>query len=87
MTWNVITVSLRQSLIPDHLLGRINSVHRLLAWGTMPVGAALGGFLGSTFGLTAPYLVGGVVVVALAIVGPPVINTRSIEHARSEAPL
>lgn len=27
--WNVITVSLRQSLIPDHLLGRVNSVYRL----------------------------------------------------------
>jgi MFS family permease len=87
MTWNVITVSLRQALIPDHLLGRINSVYRLLAWGTMPVGAALGGFLGSTFGLAAPYLVGGVVAIALAILALPVINTRSIEHARSEAPL
>ena len=87
MTWNVITISLRQSIIPDHLLGRINSVYRLLAWGTMPIGAALGGFLASTFGLTSPFLVGGVVGVALAIAALPVINTRSLEHARAEAPL
>jgi hypothetical protein len=31
--WNVITVSLRQRLIPDHLLGRVNSVYRFFAWG------------------------------------------------------
>jgi MFS family permease len=41
--WNVITVSLRQSIIPSHLLGRVNSVYRFLAWGGMPIGAALGG--------------------------------------------
>ena len=30
-TWNVITVSLRQSIIPPHLLGRVNSVYRFFA--------------------------------------------------------
>ncbi len=43
--WNVITVSLRQSIIPDELLGRVNSVYRLFAWGMIPVGAAIGGLL------------------------------------------
>ncbi|MFC7647339.1 hypothetical protein ACFQX6_47600 [Streptosporangium lutulentum] len=38
--WNVITVSLRQRVIPDRLLGRVNSTYRLVAWGTMPLGAA-----------------------------------------------
>ena len=37
--WNVITVSLRQSIIPDHLLGRVNSVYRFFAWGMMPIGS------------------------------------------------
>ena len=41
--WNVITVSLRQTIIPDHLLGRVNSVYRFFAWGMMPVGLAAGG--------------------------------------------
>ena len=41
LLWNVITVSLRQSIIPDHLLGRVNSVYRFLAWGMIPIGAAL----------------------------------------------
>ena len=50
--WNVITVSFRQSVIPDHLLGRVNSVYRFFGWGMMPIGAALG--------------LGGIVAIALA---------------------
>ena len=53
--WNVITVSLRQRIVPDHLLGRVNAGYRLLAWGTMPIGAALGGLTASRFGLTAAF--------------------------------
>jgi MFS family permease len=76
-------VSLRQSLIPDHLLGRINSVYRLLAWGTMPVGAALGGFLASVLGLASPFLIGGVVFLILAALTWPVVNSRAVEEARA----
>ena len=53
--WNVITVSLRQRIVPDHLLGRVNAGYRLLAWGTMPLGAALAGFVGDRWGLTAVF--------------------------------
>ena len=45
LTWNVITVSLRQTIIPAELLGRVNSVYRFFAWGMIPIGAALGGVL------------------------------------------
>ncbi len=41
--WNVVSVSTRQRLIPDALLGRVNSVYRLLAWGMMPLGLVLSG--------------------------------------------
>lgn len=50
--WNVTTVSLRQRITPDHLLGRLNSGYRLLAWGTMPLGAAAGGIIAQFAGLT-----------------------------------
>ncbi len=43
--WNVITVSLRQAIIPDRLLGRVNSVYRFFGWGMMPIGIFLGGLL------------------------------------------
>ena len=66
--WNVITVALRQRVIPDELLGRVNSVYRLVAYGTMPVGALLGGALARAFGLRAPFLTGGILI-AITIPG------------------
>ncbi|MEM8592354.1 MAG: MFS transporter, partial [Pseudomonadota bacterium] len=41
--WNTVTVSHRQRVTPSELLGRVNSVYRLLAWGMMPVGLLLSG--------------------------------------------
>ncbi len=58
--WNVVTVSLRQQIVPSDLLGRVNSVYRMLGWGLMPVGALAGGFVAHAAGLRAPYIVGGV---------------------------
>lgn len=43
--WNVVSVSTRQRMIPDALLGRVNSIYRLLAWGMMPVGLVLSGLV------------------------------------------
>ena len=65
MVWNVITVSFRQAVTPDHLLGRLNSVYRLLAWGTMPIGAAVGGLTAEAFGLRAVFASMGVLAALL----------------------
>ena len=43
--WNVITVSLRQTIIPDRLLGRVNSVYRFFGWGVIPIGGLIGGVM------------------------------------------
>ncbi len=43
LVWNVVSVSTRQRLIPDALMGRVNSIYRLLAWGMMPLGLVLSG--------------------------------------------
>ena len=68
--WNVITVSLRQRVIPDHLLGRVNAVYRFLGWGAMPLGAFLGGVLADRFGLRAPFLAASaIMVVGIAVLG------------------
>jgi hypothetical protein len=45
LIWNVVSVSMRQRMIPDALLGRVNSIYRLLAWGMMPVGLILSGVI------------------------------------------
>jgi MFS family permease len=81
--WNVITVSLRQSLIPDRLMGRVNSVYRLLAWGTMPIGALLGGFLGRVYGLRSPFFVAAAVHAVLALLALRFFSNAILEHART----
>jgi MFS family permease len=53
--WNVVTVSLRQRITPDRLLGRMNASYRLVGWGTMPLGALLGGALAEASGLLAAF--------------------------------
>lgn len=84
VVWNVITVSFRQSIIPDRLLGRVNSVYRLLAWGTMPVGALLGGILGELFGLEVVFAVGGVGILFL-LLARNVLNDDVLNAAEREA--
>lgn len=44
MVWNVTTVSYRHRVIPDALLGRVNSLYRFFGWGMMPLGALAGGW-------------------------------------------
>ncbi len=85
MWWNVIAVSLRQSIVPDRLLGRVNSVYRLLAWGTMPLGALVGGLLAELFGLRAPYFFSAAGLLLLAVAILPVISNHSLAQAKAEA--
>jgi MFS family permease len=87
IVWNVVTVSLRQAIIPDELLGRVNSVYRFLGWGMMPIGAALGGVVASAFGLRATYWIGGAVLLAMALLTFRTVNNRAIATARAAGPL
>jgi predicted MFS family arabinose efflux permease len=89
--WNVITVSLRQTIIPPHLLGRVNSVYRFFAWGMMPVGAALGGitvavvstFADRDWALRATWLVNAAIHFGLFAFGRAKLTTAKIESARA----
>lgn len=81
--WEVVTVSLRQAIVSDQLIGRVVSAYRLLGYGAIPLGAVLGGVLGRTFGLRAPFVLGAVVLAAMALLVAPVVNTRSIQAARA----
>ncbi|MFF3441972.1 MFS transporter [Streptosporangium sp. NPDC002721] len=52
---NVVSVSLRQRLIPGGLLGRVNATCRLIGMGAMPLGAAAGGLVAALAGLPAVF--------------------------------
>lgn len=77
LLWNIVTVSWRQRIIPDDLLGRVNSLYRFFGWGLTPVGALLGGWLvsmatpslGREVALQVPYVLAVVVFVCVAISG------------------
>jgi predicted MFS family arabinose efflux permease len=71
--WNIVTVSLRQRVVPGELLGRVNSVYRMLGWGLMPVGALAGGFVANAAGLRAPYTIGGIICAIALVASLPVL--------------
>src|SRR5690242_19845774 len=58
--YNVTQMSLRQSLTPERLQGRMNSVIRFIVWGTIPLGPLLGGLLASTIGLKETQIASGI---------------------------
>ncbi len=88
--WNTITVSLRQSIIPSHLLGRVNSVYRFFAWGSIPIGMFVGGglvavmthFVSRQDALRTPYLISFVLGLLLWILAAPRLTSAKIEAAR-----
>jgi len=43
--FNINTGSLRQAIVPNHMLGRVISIAMVLAWSANPIGALAGGFL------------------------------------------
>ena len=80
--YTITTVSFRQALIPDRLLGRVNATFRVLAGGAAPVGALLGGALGELLGLRPTLLIGGVLSVGalLWLWWSPVLTLRRPEQ-------
>lgn len=90
--WNVITVSLRQSIIPDELLGRVNSVYRFLAWGMIPIGTALGGLTvviaettwSRETALRTPFFLAGILGALLTVYAVPRLTTARLDAARDE---
>jgi MFS family permease len=67
MVWNVLTMSLRQVLIPQELFGRVQGAYRTLVWGGIPLGSVTGGLLAGWLGLRWVFLVAGLMMLALAV--------------------
>jgi MFS family permease len=66
--FNINTGSLRQAIVPNHLLGRIISIAGVLAWSAIPLGSLLGGFAVHWTGNVAlVYAVIGVISSAIAV--------------------
>ncbi len=74
--YNISQVSLRQAITPDRVQGRMNATMRTIVWGTIPLGAFIGGILGTGIGLVQTIVLGGILsmLAALWIVLGPVIR-------------
>jgi MFS family permease len=83
--WNVVSVSLRQTLTPDHLRGRVAGASRLVTWGAQPVGAVLGGVAASWLGLRAPFFVAAAGLALTFLLTLRLINNRTIADAEAGA--
>lgn len=85
MTWSVISVSLRQELIPARLLGRVNSAYAVFGFGSLSLGAVGGGLLAARYGLTAPFWCSFVAMSLLTVACWPILRARTVAEARSQA--
>lgn len=65
--WNVPWGALRQAIVPGAMLGRAMGVVRTIGWGLTPIATVLGGFV-ARIDLRLPFVIGGVIVVVLALV-------------------
>ncbi|MGP4011170.1 MFS transporter [Streptomyces sp. 4N124] len=86
MSVNIVIVgALRQSLAPAEIRGRVLSASRLISLMGAPFGAVLGGYLAGAISLRAPFIMGGLLMVLVALVSLPALSNRSIQEATEEA--
>jgi predicted MFS family arabinose efflux permease len=78
--YNINQVSLRQTIVPDRVQGRMNATARTIDWGTVPLGAVIGGTLGPAVGIVDTILIGGALqgAAVLWILSKHVIHLREM---------
>ncbi len=85
---NVLKASFQQRYCPPELLGRVTASSSFVNYGTIPIGALLGGLLGTVLGLrTAMWLTtAGVPLAGLVLFFSPVRRFRDLPAAQSSTP-
>jgi len=86
MVWNVLSMSIRQALIPNDIFGRVQGAWRTLVWGVIPVSSLLGGTLASLTDVATVFLVSGALQVLAAGAAWAVLRRHRAEIAASFAP-
>ncbi len=78
--YNINQISLRQAITSDRLQGRMNATMRTLVWGVLPLGAFLGGILGTHLGIVSTLLIGAIVstLATIWVSFAPVVSLRDI---------
>lgn len=83
----VLAPSLRQAIVPAHLMGRVASTSRMLAMCAAPVGAFLGGWLATTYSLRTPLFAAAALLLTMTAITASMTSNRRVEAAlRAAAP-
>ncbi|MDQ1051527.1 MFS family permease [Streptomyces sp. V4I2] len=83
----VLAPSLRQAIVPAHLMGRVASTSRMLAMCAAPIGAFLGGWLATTYNIRTPLYAAAGLLLAMTAVTASMTSNRRVEAAlRAAAP-
>jgi MFS family permease len=85
VVFSTIGASLRQQIVPAHLLGRVHSAYRLVTNSGMFLGSILGGVLAHRFGLTAPFWLGLACTATLTACAWRTLSNHAIQTARDQA--
>ncbi len=85
VVWGAVSASLRQKLVPEDLMGRVNGVYLLFDAGSASIGALLGGLIAGGFGLTAPFWLAAASLGAWVALIWRSLGDRAIEEARAQA--
>lgn len=83
--FNVIGRSLRQTIVPDRMMGRVLGAFRVLGYGAVPVGAIGGGVIATAFGIRAAFAAGLVVNLAAALLFARVVTEPAVADAAVRA--
>ena len=85
--YNVTQISLRQTVTPARMLGRMTATMRFMIWGALPLGSLLGGALGATLGRRTALWVGAVggAMSALPVLLSPLPRLRTMPEPASPA--
>ena len=82
--YNVVIAARMYQLVPEEIFGRVRSVGRIVAWGTIPIGTLLGGLLADRLGAGPALLVLGLGMIPIAIASTVSPGMRSIDDPVSE---
>ncbi len=81
--FNINTASLRQAIVPNHMLGRIMSIASVLAWSAIPLGSLLGGF---AISLTKNVMLAYAIIGLLTFLIPLIFSFTALGHAEKYLP-
>jgi MFS family permease len=79
-----VGATVRQTVVPDRLLGRVTSAFRLVNFGAGPLGALAAGALAHAYGLRAPFVAAAAVTLVMLGLTARYLDPRELEPVAAQ---